>query len=114
MDIQDVPFTGTLIAKVTTCPVEGEPGYQLEHPSGAMTWMPEQLFLSSFRVNGAMRLGDAIEYLKQGQKVARGEGGGFLQMVEGRIMTGADDVISDEVWEPGADDLLAEDWRLVP
>lgn len=114
MDIQDVPFAGTMIAKATACPVEDEPGYQLEHPGGAMTWMPEQLFLSSFRVNGAMRFGDAVEYLKQGQKVARSGDGGFLQIVEGRIMTGADDMISGEAWEPSADEVLAEDWRLVP
>lgn len=114
MDLQNVPFAGSLIVMATTRDVVGEAGFDLTFPEGATIWMPAAQFQASFRVNGAMRFGDALEYLKRGNRMARDEWAGtFLIATENGIGIGTE-VEEPAPWAPAVADLLAEDWRLVP
>lgn len=116
MDFQNVPFTGTLIVMASAREVVGEPGFDLVLPDGTNIWMPAAAFQANFRINGAMRFGDALEYLRRGHRMARDAwSGAFLQLApdgaEIQHFESEDKV--GEIWMV-ADDILAEDWRLVP
>ena len=48
-------------------------GYFIQYPDGYVSWAPEEVFEATSRLTttGGMTFGEAIESLKQGQKVAR-------------------------------------------
>lgn len=46
-------------------------GYLITYPDGHETWMPTQVFETTFTYTDGMSFGHAIEAMKQGHKVAR-------------------------------------------
>jgi hypothetical protein len=107
--------------------------------AGYISWSPEDVFKSSYRLVTGLSFGGALEALKAGLKVSRSGWNGkgmFIFLVEGSSfkvnrppllgifpegtdinyrphidMKGVDGSIS--VWNPTNNDCLAEDWEIV-
>lgn len=46
-------------------------GFVVERTDGSTSWVPRNLFMQDFNVNGQLTYGQALEYLKQGYIIAR-------------------------------------------
>jgi len=72
-------FIGTKIVSAEPCNswkpsgsyTIGAVGYKVVYDDGYTSWSPKSVFEESYRANGGMNFGDAINALKTGFKVAR-------------------------------------------
>lgn len=48
-----------------------EKGYLVQYPDGYQSWSPNHVFDEAYKQSGELSFGHALEYLKQGKKVAR-------------------------------------------
>lgn len=65
--------------------IDGGQANTIEY-SGYVSWSPKDVFERAYKASGNLTFGDAIEYMKQGHKVARGGWNGkgmFLFLVTG-------------------------------
>ena len=113
---------------------DGKPGYTVKYPDGYISWSPKDVFDGAYRAADgdaqALTFGDAIHFLKNGEKLARAGWNGkgmWLEMQhpdENSKMTLPYVYLnypSDSIHTPGArvpwmasqTDILAEDWRIV-
>ena len=76
------------------------------HPDfkGYISWSPKHVFESSYRQSGNLNFGQAIEFLKRGECVTRGDH--QLILIKGVIY-------QLTPWVATQADMLAEDWQVV-
>ncbi|MEN6536664.1 MAG: DUF2829 domain-containing protein [Bryobacteraceae bacterium] len=113
---------------------DGKPGYAVKYPDGYISWSPKDVFDAAYRASEgddqALNFGDAIHFLKKGEKLARAGWNGkgmWLEMQrpdENSKMTLPYVYLNypcDSIHTPGArvpwlasqTDMLAEDWLIV-
>jgi len=118
-------------------------GYLINYPDGYVSWSPEQQFDEAYRVTSGMNFGLALEALQKGMKVARRGWNGKnmwlvfvpgsskpLTMMEGTpyrkaglerptMIDGHIDMYTAQGtmqpgWLASQNDMLANDWILIP
>ena len=122
-------------------PKTAQAGYKVEYLDGYVSWSPADVFEESYRANGNLTFGHAIDYLKLGCKLARKGWNGkgmYIYLQEGSTISSDDArnkhlfdlgvmkiILNPHIdmktadgsitigWAPSQVDMLSSDWGVV-
>ena len=101
----------------------GPLGYAVQYEDGYTSWSPKETFEKAYRVierdGQALTFGDALYLLKLGNKVERNKWSGEYVCLYDEVGTGRISAIwctgeKRIEWVPTTEDMLAEDWQVLP